>query len=116
MDSKEERIVGQVDLIIFENPRNYYKVVSLKVDPESSSLFLDDHLTITGQMASLQEDTTYEFYGFVTNHPKYGQQFQVSRYQQVRPSSEEGDTVVPQFLCYNIPIILITIFAAIWMS
>ena len=26
------------------------------------------------------------------------------------------DTVVPQFLCYNIPIILITIFAAIWMS
>ena len=90
MDSKEERIVGQVDLIIFDNPRNYYKVVSLKVDPESSPLFLDDHLTITGQMASLQEDTTYEFYGFVTNHPKYGQQFQVSRYQQVRPSSEEG--------------------------
>lgn len=87
---EEERIIGEVEAIFFENPSNYYKVVKILVNQEESSVLLDDELVITGQFATLQYDTEYEFYGNVTVHPKYGEQFAVTRYQQLTPTSEEG--------------------------
>lgn len=86
----EERLVGQVDAIIFENPTNFYKVVAVAVDTNETSFMSDGTMTLTGQMATLHYDTEYEFFGYVTSHPKYGQQFQVNRYQQLTPTSEEG--------------------------
>ncbi len=87
---EEERIVGTVEAIFFENPRNFYKVVKILVNTEESSILLDDELVITGQFATLQYDTDYEFYGKVTVHPKYGEQFAVSRYQQLSPTTVNG--------------------------
>lgn len=86
----ESLIVGDVEAIYFENPNNLYKVVRINVDQEESDLIIGDSIVITGQFATLHVDTTYEFYGHLTNHPKYGEQFAVERYQQVALTSEFG--------------------------
>ena len=87
---EEEIIVGQVDSIFFENPSNFYKVIRVKVDESQSSFIVGQELTCTGQFAALHLDTTYQFFGKMTTHPRYGEQFAVSRYQQVTPTSEQG--------------------------
>ncbi|UUX34036.1 SF1B family DNA helicase RecD2 [Fundicoccus culcitae] len=87
---EEEIVVGVVEAIIFENPSNLYKVIRVLVDEDNTSLFIGEDIVCTGQFATLHLDTTYEFYGQLNNHPKYGQQFSVNRYQQMAPTSEEG--------------------------
>lgn len=90
MELLEEKLVGQVDSIFFENPTNFYKVLRVTVDEQQSSFIAGHEMVCTGQFATLHLDTTYEFFGKVTQHPKYGEQFSVSRYQQVAPTSAQG--------------------------
>lgn len=87
---QEVIIVGQVATIFFENPTNFYKVLRVKVDDDATDLLIDSEITCTGTFASIHYDTTYEFVGKLTTHPKYGEQFAVSRYQQVTPTSTQG--------------------------
>lgn len=90
MSQGEELVVGIVEAIFFENPSNFYKVVRISVDQDETDLLLDEELVITGMFASLHLDTEYQFFGKLTNHPKYGEQFAVTRYQQKAPTSYEG--------------------------
>lgn len=90
MSQGEELVVGVVEAIFFENPSNFYKVVRISVDQDETDLLLDEELVITGMFASLHLDTEYQFFGKLTNHPKYGEQFAVTRYQQKAPTSYEG--------------------------
>lgn len=90
MAQDEELVVGVVEAIYFENPSNFYKVVRISVDPDETDLLLGDEIVITGLFASLHLDTEYQFFGKLTNHPKYGEQFAVTRYQQKAPTSYEG--------------------------
>lgn len=84
------RMVGQVDAIYFENPTNFYKVIRILVDLDQSDFTLASEYVVTGQFAVLHMDTDYEFFGTIVNHPKYGEQLNVSRYQQLSPTSEMG--------------------------
>lgn len=86
----EEVIVGEVSAIFFENPSNFYKVMLVQVDSDETSLLLSDEIVCTGQFMSIHLDTPYEFFGKLTTHPKYGEQFTVTRYQQKAPTSENG--------------------------
>lgn len=86
----EEVVIGQVSAIFFENPSNFYKVMQVQVDQTQTSLLIDDEIVCTGQFMAIHLDTTYEFFGKLTSHPKYGEQFTVSRYQQKAPTSENG--------------------------
>lgn len=90
MSQGEELVVGVVEAIFFENPSNFYKVVRISVNQDETDLLLDEELVITGMFASLHLDTEYQFFGKLTNHPKYGEQFAVTRYQQKAPTSYEG--------------------------
>lgn len=86
----EEVVVGQVSAIFFENPSNFYKVMQVQVDQTETSLLIDDEIVCTGQFMAIHLDTPYEFFGKLTSHPKYGEQFTVTRYQQKAPTSENG--------------------------
>lgn len=90
MAQDEALVVGFVEAIYYENPTNFYKVVRVSVESDESDLLLEDEIVMTGQFASLHLDTEYQFFGKLTNHPKYGEQFVVSRYQQKAPTSYEG--------------------------
>lgn len=95
-DKYEELVVGSVESIIFQNDQNYYKVIRVQVDTDQSSFLVEDELVLTGQFVSLHFNTTYQFFGKVVTHPRYGDQFAVTRYQQVMPTTRKG---VIDYLC-----------------
>lgn len=84
------QMIGQVDAIYFENPNNFYKVIRVLLDQSANPSWSAEEIVMTGQFAALHLDTRYEFWGRLIVHPKYGEQFQVVRYQQVSPTSKAG--------------------------
>ncbi|MGT2933804.1 SF1B family DNA helicase RecD2 [Streptococcus catagoni] len=77
---------GTIDRIIFENASNFFKILLLNIE-ETDSDMDDFEIIVTGTMADVLEGEDYTFWGELTNHPKYGQQVKMTRYQRLKPSS-----------------------------
>ena len=88
-DNEELYVTGEVLAIFFSNPSNFYKVMLIGVE-DTNSDYSDDEITMTGNFGRIQEGASYKFYGEITNHPKYGMQFKVGRYETSQPSSSES--------------------------
>lgn len=88
-DNEELYVTGEVLAIFFSNPSNFYKVMLIGVE-DTNSDYSDDEITMTGNFGRIQEGASYKFYGEITNHPKYGMQFKVDRYETSQPSSSES--------------------------
>ncbi|MCQ9210620.1 SF1B family DNA helicase RecD2 [Granulicatella seriolae] len=85
----ENFIVGQIKTFFYENPTNFYKVCL--IDVEESNLTLEKNvIVVTGTFGQLHEDVSYRFLGQLVSHPKYGQQFSASSYQQAQPTGKTG--------------------------
>lgn len=82
-------VIGEIKTIYFENKQNYYKVMAITVD-ETNTLYSEPEIVVTGNFVAIQEGTAYRFNGKLTEHPKYGVQFQVSSYEAIQISSKEG--------------------------
>ncbi|MEG1495061.1 MAG: ATP-dependent RecD-like DNA helicase [Bacilli bacterium] len=54
--------------------------------------YIDRIITFTGYFHEINTEDTYIMYGDIINHEKYGEQFQVSKYERVMP--EEKDSIV----------------------
>lgn len=89
-----EYIKGNVKKIIYQNSENGYKVGLFKVKEASKMFehFTNISISFTGYFHELNEIDTYNFYGNIVNHPKYGEQFNVELYDRAIP--EEKDKVV----------------------
>lgn len=87
--NEELYITGEVLAVFFSNPTNFYKVMLIKVE-ETNADYIEDEITITGNFGRVQEGASYQFYGVLTNHPKYGVQFKADRYQTSQPSTDES--------------------------
>lgn len=87
--SKETYIVGEILATFFENPKNFYKVILVRVLDTNASLEADE-IVLTGIFGSLHEEMPYRFIGTIVTHPKYGQQFSVTSYQQNQPTGFNG--------------------------
>ncbi len=72
-----ETIKGFVEHIIYKNSTNGYGVINLIVD--------EDELTCTGIFTHLDEGECIEAEGSYVEHPVYGMQFKVERFQIVPP-------------------------------
>lgn len=88
METKAE-ITGSVQAIFFENQRNFYKVMLIKIQ-QTNLTIKEKEIVVTGSFGQIQEGEVYQFFGQLVNHPKYGQQFQVESYQQAQPTSFNG--------------------------
>lgn len=75
-----------IDRVIFENTSNFFKIILLEID-DTDSDFDDFEIIVTGTIADVIEGENYTFWGELTQHPKYGQQLKVERYQRAKPSS-----------------------------
>ena len=86
-------VKGNVKKIIYQND-NGYVVGLFKVKDASSPFehFINLTISFTGYFHELNENDTYNFYGVLVNHPKYGEQFSVELYDRVMP--EEKDSIV----------------------
>ncbi len=90
----EVYIKGQYKKNIFQSDTGYiiglFKVV--EVNSDSLETYLDHDITFTGYFHELNEVDHYIFYGQLVNHVKYGEQFQVERYERLLP--EEKNSIV----------------------
>jgi len=78
---------GKLGRIIFNNPENGYTVAVF--DTEEGSF------RIAGSFAEPKTGAAYRLEGRFTIHPKYGEQFSVSSYEEVMP---EGADAILEFL------------------
>jgi len=75
---------GTVERITYVNEENQYAVARLDVPGRR------DLTTIVGSLPSLTPGETLRLYGVWTHHKKYGEQFQVQRYESVAPATLTG--------------------------
>ena len=77
---------GTIQRVIFENASNFFRILLLEID-ETDSDFEDYEIIVTGTMGDVMEGEDYTFWGQLTNHPKYGEQLQMTRYERSKPSA-----------------------------
>ena len=87
--NKEGYLIGNVTHIIFQTNTSFFKVLTVNVQEDNLELEIDK-MTVTGNLGEVKPDVTYKFYGKVIQHVKYGEQFQVSRYEVNKPTTLEG--------------------------
>ena len=78
---------GTIERIIFENPSNFFRILLLDIEDTDAEDFEDFEIIVTGSMADVMEGEDYTFWGSLVQHPKYGQQLKISRYERAKPSS-----------------------------
>jgi len=79
---------GTIERIIFENPSNFFRILLLDIEDTDAEDFEDFEIIVTGSMADVMEGEDYTFWGSLVQHPKYGQQLKISRYERTKPSSK----------------------------
>ena len=79
---------GTIERIIFENPSNFFRILLLDIEDTDAEDFDDFEIIVTGSMADVMEGEDYSFWVRLVQHPKYGQQLKISRYERAKPSSK----------------------------
>lgn len=86
---QESYVVGEVLAVYFSNPSNFYKVLLVKIE-EADRTMSEKQVVVTGSFGQMQEGDQYRYIGKWTDHPKYGLQFQASKYLKEKPSSAQA--------------------------
>lgn len=73
---------GTVAELIFQNQENGYTIAVFETEEEQ--------FTIVGTMPACRKGASYSIQGKWTTHPSYGEQFAVSSFEEVMPSTEAG--------------------------
>lgn len=88
-----EFIKGNVKRIIYQTDTGYMVgIFKVKESSAKFSYLVSKSVSFTGYFHELNENDTYNFYGNIVNHPKYGEQFNVELYDRCIP--EEKDSIV----------------------
>ena len=77
---------------IFRSDKGY--IIGLLKVSETNIIEMQEYvnktITFTGYFADLNENEKYIMYGEITNHPKYGFQFNVSDSERIKPDDKDG--------------------------
>ena len=84
----EPFVVGEIDRVIFHNKDNHFYVCVLFIHETNTEL--KDETIVTGNFYDIHEGETYRFSGRVTEHQRYGKQFQAREFKKDIPRSEDG--------------------------
>ncbi len=77
-----EEIQGYVDHIVYSNPDNGYSVLVISTDKED--------ITCVGIFPSVSQGENLSLYGEYVEHPSYGRQLKVSKYNVIEPTTKKG--------------------------
>lgn len=83
--SESSMLQAKYILTIFRNDQSGYTIARF-VSYDSN----EEDFVATGYFRELDEDVIYELHGDYIDHPRYGMQFQVSTYQQMKPNDESS--------------------------
>lgn len=81
-----EEIIGRLSVVVFHNEENLYSVIKVKVSDVSN----EKYITLTGNFPIPNENYDYKFIGEYIKHPRFGQQFVVSKYEEILPNSQDS--------------------------
>ncbi|WP_288528912.1 ATP-dependent RecD-like DNA helicase [uncultured Secundilactobacillus sp.] len=88
-ETSQPYVVGKVATTFFESPDSFYKVLLVSVT-ETNLEWQEPEIVVTGSFADIADEAAYRFFGRLVEHPKYGQQFQATNYQNETPTSKSG--------------------------
>lgn len=78
---------GTIERIIFENLSSFFRILLLDIN-DTDADFDDFEIIVTGTMADIMEGEDYTFWGNLVQHPKYGEQLKITRYERAKPTSK----------------------------
>lgn len=73
-------IEGMFKILIFQSD-NFYTVAKFRLQNKEEKM-----LTVTGYLKEIMEDTMYRLQGRYIEHPRYGMQFEIIRYERIMPT------------------------------
>ncbi|WP_408868821.1 ATP-dependent RecD-like DNA helicase [Brochothrix campestris] len=82
-------VKGNVVTTIFHNATNLFSVLRLEVK-DSNVEWEDREIVVTGYLPQLSPEERYHLEGTVSEHPKYGRQFQVTTFKKELPATKAG--------------------------
>ncbi|WP_284139682.1 MULTISPECIES: ATP-dependent RecD-like DNA helicase [unclassified Virgibacillus] len=85
---EKEYIKGDLLYTIFQNETENFTIAKISVR-ETNTAYQEKEIVIKGYF-SLQENTSYMFFGQFEQHRKFGMQYNVESYQTIIPDSKEG--------------------------
>lgn len=82
-------IRGELLHTIFRNEHEHFTIAKFKV-LETNEDYKEKEIVGKGYFSTLQEGTTYTFFGVFESHSKFGLQYNVHSYQTYIPNSRDG--------------------------
>ncbi len=93
-------IKGTLEREVYHNEETWYSVLLIRVHESSGSGMNDGaEVMVVGNMPRIHPDEGCTFYGHWKEHPKYGKQFAMDRYEKTLPKTPEG---IVRYLCSGI--------------
>lgn len=90
--SEEKRYVkGTPHHIIFHNEDNAYTVMRVKVE-ETNENIKEKDIAVFGYFPVIHLNESYQFFGKIKIHPRYGEQYEVQQFRKLLPQSKIGVT------------------------
>jgi exodeoxyribonuclease V alpha subunit len=83
-------IKGNLKQIIYSSDKGYTVGLFKVLDTDESQRYINKTITFTGIFFDLKMDMDYILYGDLVEHPKYGEQFVVTTYEQIMPETTNG--------------------------
>ena len=77
-------MTGTLERVVFHNPDNGYTVLRLNVKDKA------DLVTVVGNLHEPQPGVSLKIWGRWVSHARFGEQFQMDRYETVLPATETG--------------------------
>ena len=84
LDAGLEKLSGELERIVFSGDETGYTVLRVHAPRQP------DLVTVVGSLPGVQPGERLEMEGHWVNHPKYGLQFQVTRYTSLLPASSNA--------------------------
>ena len=88
-------IKGTITKKIFSSDNNYMVLLFRVKENDIDNSYNHKTITVTGYFYDIEEDLDYLLTGNITSHPRYGEQFQVSSYQEIIP--EDKNSIISFF-------------------
>lgn len=82
-------IKGEPERIVFQNSDNGYTVMMIRII-ETDEPVDGKEMTVVGYFPAAHLHETYQFFGKLKTHPRYGQQYEVDSYHKLLPQSRTG--------------------------
>lgn len=88
-DSEKGFIKGELIRNIYHNDEEHFSIALIRIIETNESIE-EKEIVVKGHFSPLDQGEHYMFYGDIEDHPKFGNQYQVSHYQKDIPTSKEG--------------------------